>query len=156
MKARGDLAQFSLGEVFEGFRWRVAPAPGLHEASWKMLAEQGGDFDVAPPVRRQQSLGIGPGKQVDGDRLLLLPVGRNLENGRPAHAPVRDQDVFTKLPAPAFNDRVERDAAQPAEEFLILRVECEGNKRRSELCEGEPELPRYFVTEVGRPDLGNR
>src|SRR5215471_10481413 len=73
------------------------------------------------PWRRNQPLG----SQVNGDRLSILPIGRDLQDRRTTESAVSDQHLLAELLPARGDDDIRGYATEVAVTFTIGGAECQ-------------------------------
>src|SRR5262245_11235394 len=82
------------------------------------------------------------------DRLTGFPVGGDLQNGRPAKAAMREQDILPKRRSPAPHVSLERNTA----EIRKRGVQRQRNQGWTNFCQAQPKLPSRPIAEVRRAE----
>ena len=87
-----------------------------------------------------------------------LPVGRDLQHGRPAQAAMGEEKLLRERRAsPSHLRRARRgNAAQRAAKIELRAAEGERHQTRADRQHVQPELPRDPVGEIGRAQLRQR
>jgi hypothetical protein len=163
-----EVCDGGVGEVFS-LRRRMKREPAVGPASW----EQGTDLcgscrGVAAGLRKKRWREHFPaGREVDRDRLVRSPVGRDLENGGAAESAMGDEELLAEgwmsraartrdLGRCGGDDDFGGDAGEVAPAGDVFRGEGEGNERGARLDDGDAELAGEVVAEVGRAHLRDR
>src|ERR1700675_141493 len=98
--------------------------------------------------RAQVSSEIAVGRKIEMNRLLGVPVRRDLENGGPADAAMGEKHVFAKhlFPAASASNHLGRNSCQIAPALRIPLAENAGNQGSAGKLELQSELPGEIVT----------
>src|SRR5580698_1237717 len=94
--------------------------------------------------------------EVDVDGLRRLPVRRNLQDGGPTEAAMRDQHLLAKALAADGCGDFGRYSGEVAKLGAVFHGERERHQCRSRGDDFDPELARDFVTEAGCTHLRDR
>ena len=97
----------------------------------------------------------GVGEEVDGDRLAVAPIGRDLQDRGAAEAAVGEQGGFAESCLAGARDDLGRDARQGLEQGAVGR-EGERDQRRARLDDLVAEAAGDVIGEAGRAELGDR
>ncbi len=156
----GEAVQTAL-QVIEG---GVGPVRWRSQFS-QLVGEAGGQRDAQRRFERGEiTAGVGRaegreefavGKPVDVDGLGLLPIGRDLQDGRAAEAAMREEHLLAKAALAGGSDDRRRDAGEAGKMRALRTGEGQRNERGAAGFDGDAELARDVVAETSGADFGN-
>ena len=118
-----------------------------------MAFQNGKGRDVRVTLRANPSLSWKRGKQIEVQRFAPVPVGGYLQDGRAAHAAMREKHGLLEFHSVMIDGHWKRDAAQFVE-MVVFIGEGEGNEAGARLHDAQAELFRDAVTKITRAELG--
>ena len=90
------------------------------------------------------------------DRVGFVPVGGDLQDGRPAEPAVGEEQFFTKTALAARHNHGRGDAGEVSKKLMLCAKERERNQRRTAGLDGNQKLAGNVVAEPRRAHLRNR
>ena len=133
---------------------QIQPARGQPLGEDPLESGPGGDVSDFGFANRGSDIAIW--RQVDSDRVALVPIRRNLQDRRPAQPAVGDQHLFPESLMIRGNDDFRGDACQIAILLAIAGSQHERHKCGSRGLDLQPKLPCEVISQRSRSQFWNR
>jgi len=147
-----ESSERGIGVSARGMKFEPPRGEALGE---KFLKRVAGSGEIAAAGYAKCSGRLALGSEIETDGLTLLPVGRDLKNGRAAEAAMGEEHSFAEGMFPSGGDDVSGNSSEFGIAMLVGAMENEGNERGASGNDFMSELAGEVVAEGSSAHLGD-